>query len=355
MFLEELKFMFNNIILEDCQNLYGEPIVDWSRFKNSTVLITGACGMLPSYMIWMLIYLNEYQNFHIQIWALCRNAQRADEIFGEYMQRPYFQLLTADVTEEFCIDGELHYIIHAASPSGSQYFGTDPVGVIMPNVLGTRNTLELAREKSVQGYLYFSSGEVYGMLEKDVICEKDSGYLDPMEVRSCYAQSKRLGETLCKSYSHQYGVKASVVRPCHTYGPTVNLERDARVFSGFVSNVLRGEDLLIKSDGLAVRNFCYLYDAALAYFKVLLDGEAGEAYNVSNPDCQISIRGLAEILAGLYPEKGLKIIYANHDDVYLEDPNKKQSLISTEKLKRLSWSPKYSLEEGFRRTVESFR
>lgn len=347
--------MINKIIFEDCQNLYQEKIMDWSRLKDTTILVTGACGMLPAYLIWMFIYLNEYENFQIQINALCRDAGRASEVFREYVEKDYFHLRTMDVSEEICIDGELDYIIHAASPSGSQYFGLDPVGVITPNVLGTRNTLELAREKGVRGYLYFSSGEVYGMLEKEVICEEDSGYLDPMNVRSCYAGSKRLGETYCKAYSHQYGVRAMVVRPCHTYGPTVNLGRDARVFSGFVSNVLKGEDLLIKSDGLAVRNFCYLYDAALAYFKVLLDGAAGEAYNVSNPECQISIRGLAEILAGLYPGKGLRIVYANHDDVYLEDPNKKQSLISIEKLQGLGWNPKYSLAEGFRRTIESLR
>lgn len=347
--------MFNHIILEDCQNLYRESLIDWPRFERVSILVTGACGMLPSYMIWMLIYLNEYECFDIDITALCRDAGKALALFGEYTRRDYFHILTADVTEKIHLEGKLDYIVHAASPSGSQYFGTDPVGVITPNVLGTRNTLELAREKKAQGYLYFSSGEIYGMLGKETICEEDSGYLDPMNVRSCYAESKRLGETLCKAYSHQYGVRAMVVRPCHTYGPTVNLDRDARVFSGFVSDVLHGRDLLMKSDGLAVRNFCYLYDAALAYFKVLLDGAAGEAYNVSNPECQISIRGLAEILTGLYPEKGLKIVYANHDDVYLEDPNKKQSLISIEKLKKLGWRPNYSLEEGFRRTVESFR
>lgn len=346
--------MFNRIILEDCQNLYQESLVDWSCFCHTSVLVTGACGMLPSYMIWMLIYLNEYKSFDIHITALCRDAGRASEVFGEYAGREYFHVVEADVTEMICMEEDLNYIIHAASPSGSQYFGRDPVGVIMPNVLGTRNTLELAREKKVLGYLYFSSGEVYGMLQKETIREEDSGYLDPMNVRSCYAESKRLGENLCKAYSHQYGVKASAVRPCHTFGPTVDLKRDFRVFSGFVSNVIHNQDLLMKSDGLAVRNFCYLYDAALAYFKVLLDGGAGEAYNVSNPNCQISIRGLAEILAGLYPEKGIKIVYANHDDVYLEDPNKKQSLISIEKLKGLGWSPKYSLEEGFRRTIESF-
>ena len=346
--------MTNKIILEDCKNLFKEPIVPWSRLQNTSILITGACGMLPSYLIWMLIYLNEYQDYQIQIKALCRNRQTALDKFGKYSQKEYFHLLIRDVTEEISMEGDLDYIIHGASPSGSQYFGTNPVGVIMPNVLGTRQTLELAREKNCRGYLYFSSGEIYGKIEKEIIEEEDCGFLNPMDVRSCYGESKRLGENLCKAYNHQHQVAAKVVRPCHTYGPTMDLERDFRVFAGFVSNVIRREDLVMKSDGLGVRTFCYLYDAALAYFKVLLEGKPGEAYNVANPECQISIRGLAELVAGLYPERNLKVRYANHDTVYLEDPNKRQSRFSIKKLEELGWKPQYTLEQGFKRTIESF-
>ncbi len=344
----------NHIILKDCEDLYKERTMDWSRLKNASVLITGACGMLPAYMVWMLVYLNEYQNFHIRILALCRDAVRAEEVFGAYIRRDYFELVLRDVAEPMEIEGELDYIIHAASPSGSQYFGTDPVGVILPNVMGTFYTLELAKEKGVKGYLYFSSSEIYGKIEKEAIEETDCGYLDSMEVRNCYGESKRLGENICKAYSSQHGVHATVVRPAHTYGPTMNLKKDKRVYAGFVSNILHHEDLLIMGDGFASRNFCYIYDAVFGYFKVLLDGKAGEAYNVSNPACQSTIRDLAELLVELFPEKKLQIAYANHDAVYLENPYKKQSAISVDKLKGLGWTPRVSLKEGFRRTVESF-
>lgn len=343
----------NPIILKDCEDLYNEKNIDWTRLDHTSILITGACGMLPAYMVWMLIYLNEYRDFHIQILALSRSMARAKDVFGEYAGRGYFKLVLADVTEPFEVEEELDYIVHAASTSCSQYFGADPVGVIMPNVLGTYRTLEIAKEKGVKGYLYFSSSEIYGKIEKEVIDEKDCGYLDSMELRNCYGESKRLGENMCKAYSHQYGVPATVVRPAQTFGPTVNLEKDKRVHSGFVLNILNNEDLLLKSDGLASRNFCYLYDAALGYFKVMLDGEAGEAYNVSNPACHSTIRGLAELLVKTFPEKNLKTAYASHDDVYLENPYKKQSILSVDKLKGLGWEPRISLGEGFRRTVES--
>lgn len=344
----------NQIIRKDCEDLYGETSIDWLRLKHTSILVTGACGMLPAYMIWMFIYLNEYQGYHIRIHALCRNAKRASAVFGDYVNRAYFNLLLTDVTEQFEVEGPLDYIVHAASTSGSQYFGKDPVGVIMPNVLGTKNTLELAKEKRVKGYLYFSSSEIYGRIEKETIDEQDCGYLDSMELRSCYGESKRLGENLCKAYSCQYGVHATVVRPAQTFGPTVDLERDKRVHSGFVSNILNREALLIKSDGLASRNFCYIYDGVFGYFKALLDGEAGEAYNVSNPACQVTIRELAERLVKAFPERDLRISYANHDHVYLENPYRKQSLLSVDKLKALGFRPRISLEEGFRRTVESF-
>lgn len=344
----------NRIILKDCEALFNEKTMDWPRIKNAAMLVTGACGMLPAYMIWMMIYLNEYHNYHIKILALCRNAKRASVVFGEYAERDYFELLLTDVTEPFQADGPVDYVIHAASTSCSQYFGTDPVGVIMPNTQGTFHTLELARKKRAKGYLYFSSSEIYGRIDKEFIEEKDCGYLDSMELRSCYGESKRLGENLCKAYSHQYGLHAVVVRPAQTYGPTMNLERDTRVHSGFVSNILNHEPLLLKSDGLSSRNFCYLYDGVFGYFKALLDGEAGEAYNVSNPESKIAIRDLAEILVKAFPERKIEIAYANHDNVYLENPYKKQSTISVEKLKALGWTPRISLEEGFRRTVASF-
>lgn len=345
----------NKIIREDCERIYAERGINWQSLNNSTVLITGAYGMLASYMVWFLIFLNEYvDDFKVRILAICRNEQKAVEKFGNYCNAEYFQLIFQDVSSELVIDENVDYIIHAASFASSQYYSTNPVDVILPNVLGTLKTLQFAKEKKVRGYLFFSSAEIYGIAAKEIIDEDDSGYINCMDVRSCYGESKRLGENLCKAYWVQYSVPTVVVRPAHTYGPTMDLKNDQRVFSEFVSNIINGEDICIKSDGLATRTFCYIADATLAYFKVLLEGERGEAYNVLNMDAQIRIRDLADMLVALFPEKNLHASYQKRDDDYLENSNKVQSKFSTRKLERLGWSAKYSIEEGFKRTILSF-
>ena len=212
--------------------------------------------------------------------------------------------------------------------------------------------MELAKEKNVSAYLFFSSGEIYGAITKPLILESDSGYLDPMHFRSCYAESKRLGETLCACYRHQYGINTKVVRPSHTYGPTLDLINDSRVFSQFISNIVKKEDIILKSDGSAIRNFCYISDATRAYFKILLDGEG--AYNVSGtPECRISIRNLAELLSKKY---NLNITTQGRvlNNSYVENAHKEHSQLSIDKLLNLGWKCNYDIESGFERTVKSF-
>lgn len=345
----------NRIIKEDMEYIYQFNPEMWEKFRNKTVLITGAYGMLPSYMVYMLIFLNEKDpKFNIQIVALVRNIEKLRKRFGKYVQKSYFHSYIADVCKPIQCEIPVHYIIHGASPASSQYYSINPVGVLMPNVLGTFYTLELAREKNVEGYLYFSSGEVYGKIEKERIYEMDGGYVNPADVRSCYGEGKRVGETMCASYSHQFHIPTCMVRPSHTYGPTMDIENDSRVFSEFVGNVIRNENIAIKSDGLASRNFCYIADATLAYFMVLLSGGMGEAYNVANESGKITIRELAELLCNMFPEKKIKVTYQKQDANYLENQHKVHSMQSTDKLKKLGWYPNFDLEEGFKRTIESF-
>lgn len=345
----------NRIVREDMEYMYQYNPKMWEKLKNKTVLITGAYGMLPSYMVYMLIYLNEMQgSYNIQIVALARNEEKLRKRFGKYVDRPYFHCYMADVCQPIHYSNSIHYIIHGASPASSQYYSINPVGVLMPNVLGTFYTLELAREKGVDGYLYFSSGEVYGKIEKERIYETDDGYMNPADVRSCYGEGKRVGETMCASYSHQFNVPTCMVRPSHTYGPTMDIENDSRVFAEFVGNIVKGEDIAIKSDGLASRNFCYIADATLAYFMILFSRGMGEAYNVANESGKITIRELATLLCNMFPEKGLKVTYKKHDANYLENQHKIHSMQSTNKLKELGWCPRFEIEEGFRRTIKSF-
>ena len=346
----------NKIIWADMESMYSRNPELWTPLKNKTVLITGAYGMLPSYMVYMLIYLNEAQkDYDIQIVAVVRNKNKLISRFGDYANRPYFHVVLDDICKPISYNEKIDYIIHGASPASSQYYDTNPVGVLMPNILGTYHTLELARIKQVQSYLFFSSGEIYGQLEKKLIEESDGGKLDPADVRSCYGEGKRAGETMCQCYYHQYGLNTHMIRPCNTYGPTMDLVNDNRVFSEFVSNIVSKQNIIMKSDGTATRIFCYIEDAVLGYFYVLLKGAPGEAYNVANENGRCSIRELAEILCSLFPEDNIQVKYSTHEKNYLENPHKEHPLYSTAKLQTLGWHPIYSIKNGFQRTIESFR
>lgn len=344
----------NPVIYNDMVDIYDSHPNLWAKLKNTTVMITGAYGMLAAYMTFFLIYLNEEKQFGITIISVSRSNAKLISRFGEYVEKDYFVVLNQDVCSPIKYDGNIDYIVHAASPASSQYYFTNPVGVLMPNILGTYNTLEFAKEKKCDGYLYFSSGEVYGRINLPLISEDDSGYLNPADVRSCYGEGKRAGETMCKCYAHQYGVHAKMVRPSHTYGPTMDIVNDNRVFSEFVSNIVEGKNIIIKSDGLASRNFCYIADAVKAYFMVMLIGADGEPYNVANESGKITIRELAELLCSMYPEKNLHTEYQQHDASYAENIYKVHSMQNTKKLRNLGWNPRYSIEEGFRRTIDSF-
>lgn len=342
------------MILEDFNQIKNSS-VDWKRFSNKTVLITGANGFLPAYMVETLLLLNNdiLQNYPCKVIALVRNEKHTKERFSNYLSNENFKIIVQDVANEIIINEKIDYIMHAASPASPKYYNIDPLGVIMPNILGTKNTLELALENKVEGYLYFSSGEVYGQLnDGEVINEDKYGYLDPTTVRACYGESKRMGENLCVSYGHQHNIPIKIVRPFHTYGPGMKLD-DGRVFADFVKNIVYNENIEMKSDGSTTRPFCYLADAVTAYFIILLNGENGEAYNVANPYQIISMKELASILVNLFSERKLKVIFVNQDKDYLKSPITGQ-IPDISKVKSLGWHPHTTIEEGFKKTILSY-
>ena len=349
----------NRIIEEDMRMITKEN-VKWNKLSNCNILVTGAYGMLPSYIVYLLVYLNEtHPETNIKIYALGKNQEKLNQRFGEYVKKPYFSYIQSDLSESLSINEPLDYIVHGASYASSQYYGTKPVDTALPNTIGTYYLLEKARESNVKKFLYFSSGEIYGNVanNESIIKETDGGFLDPMDIRSCYAESKRMGESLCKSYFAQYGVPAVVARIFHTYGPTMNINGDKRVFAEFVGDVVNSRDIVIKNDGLSKRPFCYIADATTAFMRILVGGQSGEAYNVSNNRGIVSVNDLANVLISLFPERRLGIRYEarRECDDYIESANLKtgNSLVDVSKLEELGWGPRVSLEEGFRRTITS--
>lgn len=343
----------DNIIFQDLEEIYSRNI-DWEQLRDSTILITGSNGMLASYVMYMLIYLNEEKGMGIKIIAMARSEERFINRFGEYRDRKYIILITDSILEPIRIDGKIDYIIHAASLASPQYYDVCPVDVLSPNVIGTYNLLNLAAEKEIKGFLLFSTGDVYGVVNGiDYVTEQDLGIIDPLEIHSCYSESKRMAETLCNSFMHQYGVPVKILRIWHTYAPTMNINQDPRVFASFMKNVLNGQDIEIKSDGSGKRTFCYIADAIAGLFIILTRGGDGEAYNICNTDQFVSIRDLAAVLAVLRQDVDIKVIWKPRpaDEHYTENTAIGQIAPSNEKLKKLGWEAKYDIQTGFGRVL----
>lgn len=348
--------MRHPVIYEDICAIAAANI-DWQRFSRSTVLIAGAGGFLPAYMVETLLYLNEVgMADNIRIVCLVRDLEKARERFAAYLDRSDFVLISQDVTTTLHLCEPVDYIIHAASQASPKYYGSDPVGTLKANVIGTYNLLELARENQVKGFLFFSSGEVYGEVSSSQIPtrEDEYGYLDPTRVRSCYAESKRMGENMAVSWHHQYGTPTKIVRPFHTYGPGMRLD-DGRVFADFVADIINDRDIVLHSDGSARRAFCYLADATAGFFKVLLEGENATAYNVGNEEGEISIVDLAELLVGLFPEKNLKVLKkAEAARTGYLPSTLARNCPDVSRIGKLGWQPHTGISEGFSRTIRSY-
>jgi len=346
----------NPIIHEDIRTILSEDI-EWDYLKGKTVLVTGANGFIPSYIVYALSELNDlrFKKQPIKICALVRNKEKAEKKLVGLTSNENFHLIVSDVSQPVRLSEKTDIIIHAASQASPKYYGTDPVGTLKANTLGTANMLELAHTNGTEKFLYVSSGEVYGVLDGSlgIITESYTGNVDITNVRSCYAESKRMGENMCVCWSYQYGFHVNMLRLSHTYGPGVELD-DGRVFGDFVKNVIYNEDITLNSDGKARRTFLYISDMIIGLFRVLFNGENRQAYNVA-ADTETEIRELASMLCGLYPQKNLSVKFNESISPtgYIRSASTGAAL-STEKLKKLGWKQAIPIEQGFRRMIESY-
>jgi len=349
--------MINNytkIIDEDLAYIAGADL-PWREFEGKNVLITGANGALPAYMAETILYLNDKLfKRKATVFALVRNPAKAKKRFEGYQKNQHLKFIFQDVCDKIIFNESLDYIIHAASQASPKHYGQDPAGTLLPNVLGTYNLLELARQKNIKCFLFFSAGAVYGAAGGNgvLIKEENFGPLNPLTADACYSESKRLGETMCLAWFNQYKVPIKIVRPFHTYGPGIELD-DGRVFSDFCNNIINNQNIKMNSDGGAKRTFCYLADAVIGFFTVLLKGRVGQAYNIAGEKAT-GILELAQILIGFFPEKNLKVIFKDDRD---KAPVKTNAPIygpDITKIKELGWKQKYTVAEGFKRILDDY-
>jgi UDP-glucuronate decarboxylase len=350
------KNILSEIVHRDLDQIVKSNI-NWDRFKNKTVFVSGGAGLLPSYLGQSLLHANRLHNLKLKVICMSRSSESLNKRLGHCLNDPCLKIIIHDVTRPIPIEiMPSDFVIHAASQASPKFYTIDPVGTLLTNTIGTQHLLEYAVRSKAERFMFFSSGEIYGipLNPTEPITETSYGYLDPMNVRSCYAESKRIGETMSIAWAKQCGLDTVVVRPFHTYGPGMALD-DGRVFADFVADVVAKRDIVIRGDGSEKRCFCYLADATIGFLSVLLNGINSEAYNVANPSCEISMKNLAKLISNLFPNRNIKIRFEDSGikKNYIKSPTLK-ALPSIDKIKKLGWLPETSLEEGFAKTIKSF-
>ena len=318
----------------------------WEKLSGANILVTGATGLIGGCMVETLM-MNPKRDYHV--FASGRNEERARKRFAEFAEDNAFHFIQYDVMQPLQSDVCFDYIIHAASNANPKFYATQPVEVMKANIDGVANLMEYGLKHEMKRFLYVSSGEVYGEGDGRVFTEDYSGYVNCATPRACYPSSKRAAETLCVSYAAEFGADVVIARPCHTYGPHFT-EQDNRVYAQFIRNVLRGEDIVMKSTGEQFRSWCYVVDCASALLHILLKGENGQAYNIADANSNISIRELAETIAKI---GGKKVVI----DVPDADEQKgfnvvTKSVFSTGKLEDLGWKVQTSILDGLKHTID---
>lgn len=319
----------------------------WEKLSGCNILVTGATGLIGGCLVEALM-MNPNRDYHV--YASGRNEERARKRFAAFADDEAFHFIRYDVMKPLDSEVRFDYIIHAASNASPNFFAQKPVEVIKSNIDGVANLMEYGLTHGMKRFLYVSSGEVYGEGDGRVFTEDYSGYVDCTKPRSCYPTSKRAAETLCVSYAAEYGADVVIARPCHVYGPHFT-EQDNRVYAQFIRNVLRGEDIVMKSTGEQFRSWCYVVDCASALLHILLKGGSGEAYNIADANSNISIRELAETIAKI---GGKKVVI----DVPNTDEQKgfnvvTKSIFATDKLELLGWRAQSNMLDGLNHTIEA--
>lgn len=302
------------------------------------ILVTGGAGFIGSHLIDRLMQENHevicVDNFYT---GHKRNLLR-------WQDHPYFEVIRHDITEEIRL--EVDQIYHLACPASPVHYQYNPVKTIKTNVMGTLNMLGLAKRVKAK-FLLASTSEVYGDPEVHPQPETYRGNVNPIGIRSCYDEGKRVAETLAFDYHRQNDVEIRVARIFNTYGPRM-LESDGRVVSNFVVQALRGNPLTIYGDGSQTRSFCYVSDLVEGLMR-LMNGDHLGPINLGNPD-EYTILELAQAVQNMVnPDVALK-----YEPLPQDDPRRRKPDIARAK-QFLDWQPTVALNEGLQRTVEDFR
>lgn len=322
------------------------------EFINSTILITGATGFIGGLLANELISMNTLENASIKLVLPVRDIRRAREKYPHSDEKNSCITFIEESLENLhseMLDMPIDYIFHCACVTQSSIMIAKPVEVIDGIILGTKNILEIGRQKKIRSMVYLSSMEIYGIIRNDnrLVTEHMLGELDIYSTRSCYPMGKRIAEHYCYTYYKEYGVPVKIARLAQTFGYGVDKD-DNRVFAQFAKAAILGEDIVLHTEGLSMGNYCESKDAVNALFTILEKGQAGEAYNVVNEENTMQIRDMAKLVAEKIADGRINVVFdipKDHSYGYAKDT---QLRLSSEKLRKLGWRPTKSLEAMYK-------
>jgi dTDP-glucose 4,6-dehydratase/UDP-glucuronate decarboxylase len=346
----------NKIIEEDVRDIYLEIGGVLKAIEGSSLLISGGVGFLGSYIMDLIKFCND--NIFLEpVTAICIDnlVTGIPDRVEHLKDYENFIFLNADISKPLEIDQDVDYIINAASIASPTFYRRYPIETLETNVLGLKHLIELGMKKGIKSFLNISSSEIYGDPDPAHIptSEDYNGNVSCTGPRACYDESKRLGETMCINYCKEYGVPVKTVRPFNVFGPGLKLD-DGRVISDFFSDAFYRHNIKILSDGTPTRSFCYSRDAVKGFMLALLSEFDGEAFNIGNNKTEISMKGIAELIAEIVGNVTIEYKKSKEAD-YLTDNPQRRCPDLTKASSYLNFYPKVGLENGLLRMYQWYK
>lgn len=344
-----MTFYTHDLYIDDVAYV-SQLDLDWSQFQDSSILISGATGLLGSFLVDVLAHKNLTADLNCKIYALGRNQEKAKTRFA-YFDEDFFEFIPYDINESLSFEEQVDYVVHLASNTHPLAYATDPIGTITTNIIGLKNMLDLCVANGAKRFAFASTNEIYGENRGDVelFDEHYCGYIDSNTLRAGYPESKRAGEALCQAYKEQHGLDVVIPRFTRSYGPSI-LSTDTKAISQFIFNGLNGEDIVLKSEGNQYYSYTYMADAISGLLTILTKGESGEAYNIADLASDITLKDLAHLIA---KKAGTKVVFDLPDATEAKGFSKAtKARLDGSRLRELGWNPRFDMTTGINRTLE---
>jgi nucleoside-diphosphate-sugar epimerase len=307
--------------------------------------------LIGTYIVDLIMKKNAVDNGNIRVICMDINEAEMKARFSEYFDKKEFSYYIHNVINPIPEDfPKVDYIIHAASNTSPLDYANYPVETFSANSIGTYYLLEYAKRTSIKRFLFCSSVEIYGQNRGDVerFTEDYSGYIDCNTPRAAYPTSKRACEAMCASYKKEFGIDYVIARIGRFYGPTV-ISGDTKAPTQFIVNALRGEDIVLKSDGTQLFSWGYVGDCATGILHMMVYGGSGEVYNIADSNSEVMLKDFA---AGAANCAGTKLVFVEQNSVESAGYSKvTKALLDVSKLEKLGWKAKYNTTVGIKKTI----